>query len=74
VVYLLALTQSVLRYDGEEKKMADMKCVEIVVKEKPGPLPEEKPKEKIPLEYLALGAGIAVPVVGVLIFTEMRKK
>ena len=56
-----------------------MKCVEIVVEEKPAPptpppTPPTPPEEKIPWEYLALGAGVAVPVLGVLIYTEMGKK
>jgi len=55
--------------------MTDIKCVEIVVGEKPAPpTPPTPPEKKIPLEYLALGAGIAVPVLGVLIYTEMGKK
>jgi len=59
--------------------MTNIKCVEVVVKEKPAP-PEEKPpeerppEEKIPWEYIALGAGIAVPVVGILVFSEIVGK
>jgi len=53
--------------------MTNIKCVKVVVKEKPAPH-EEKPEEKIPWEYVALGAGIAVPALGVLIYTEMGKK
>jgi len=70
--------------------MTNIKCVEVVVKEKPAP-PEEKPPEemppvrppterppvekppegKIPWEYIALGAGIALPVVGILAFSRI---
>jgi len=38
----------------------------------PLPTPPTPPEKKIPLEYLALGAGIAILAIG-LIFMEMRR-
>jgi len=54
--------------------MTNIKCVEVVVKEKPAPPEERPPEEKIPWEYIALGAGIAVPVVGILVFSKIVGK
>ena len=54
--------------DCNEITMTDKKCVKVIVE------PSSSMFPRIPWEYVALGAGVSVPVVGVLMFTEIEKK